>query len=454
MTPAAERKAVAHLMDAHRLSERRACKTIGSCRMTMRYKTTRTNDGRLRQCMNDLPVSVVFADRDFQAKLPPSTPSLEAGEALHRLSKAVPQFDNVAIKAGDPCSIFFTSGSSGLPKAVEFSFESAERAIAAPTTLGFNAQSRLQIVAPLFHTAGWVWCCYGLTGGMTIILLPQASPDRMTSAVADLGASHVQWHPTMLDTVLEQQARNPRDLSALRMIAYGAAPIAPEMLERCYQTFNCEFSQVYGLTETVGPVGHLAPAAHRIDWGSGGPPTVSINPGISLRVVDKDGREVAPGEVGEIEVQLSYPAPSYLRQGRRIPIARSDGWIATSDMGAMDTDGYVRVIGRWGDMIITGGENVYPSEVENVIATFPEVAEVAVFGRRDQRWGQAICAMVALRPEAEMSAAEVIERCRKQIAGYKTPKTVFFVERLPRNPAGKVVRPALEPLAVELEAAG
>jgi len=421
-----------------------ACRRAGLVLTALNWRLTPED---LSSLLEAIPVDLIVGDPDLVAPLRPDIPVVLTGEPFFELASRHPHFEPVAVDDDDPCEIFFTSGSSGLPKAVEFTIGSVEHAVRSPTTLAFRPGSRLQIVAPMFHSAGWMWCNYALRGGLTAIIVSSASPEKMISAVADLKASHVQWQPTMLDMVLEALAAAPRDLSSLEMIAYGAAPISPEMLQRVQKHFTCRLTQVYGLTESVCGIGHLPPSAHLRDWGESGPPSVVPNPGNRIRIVGEDGNLLPPGEIGQIHVRLDYPAPHYLAGSVRREIVRPDGWLDTQDLGWRDAEGFLWVVGRRGDMIITGGENVYPSEVENVIAQFEDVAEVAVFGRPDARWGQAIAAAVVPRGGARLTERSIIDRCRDRMAHYKAPRSVIVLEALPRNAGGKVLRPALIQLA-------
>ena len=219
---------------------------------------------------------------------------------------------------------------------------------------------------------------------------------------------------------------------------------AGRMVQKAIDTFGCKFWQAYGLTETTGTVVNLPPEDHD----PGGPNTHRLRscgvpgPGVELRIVDVgSGQDVPAGEVGEIWVR----SPQVMKGYWNLPEASAeaiteDGWFRTGDAGYLDEDGYLYIHDRVKDMIVSGGENVYPAEVENVLAAHPCVADVAVIGVPDERYGEAVKAVVVLRPGAEAAAPELIEFCRDKIAGYKRPRSVDFAEALPRNPTGKVLR--------------
>lgn len=383
---------------------------------------------------------LVVGSAAFLRNLPAELPVLATGADFDAATAAEARVRYEAPEADDPAAIIFTSGSSGFPKPVIYRREAFERQICGPTTLDFNDAARLMIVAPQFHSSGWIWTAYGLAGGWPQILLPAADPAAMLAAVEKEKITHAQWLPTMLHLALAEQRVCRRDLSTLRMVAYGASPIAPPLLAAVVEEFGCEFSQVYGLTETMGAVGHLPPSFHNRDWGEAGTPTVVANPDVAMRIVDEHRREVPTGQVGEIEVRMSCAPPTYIREDGIASVGFGDGWIPTRDMATRDRDGFIRVIGRSGDMIITGGENVYPVEVENLIAEFAEVAEVAVFPKPDPLWGQSISAAIVLRAGQMLSTDDLIARCRSRIAHYKVPRHIVFVDSLPRNAMGKVVR--------------
>jgi len=224
----------------------------------------------------------------------------------------------------------------------------------------------------------------------------------------------------------------------MRTVSYGASPISEAVLTKATATFGCGFIQFYGMTETTGAGTTLAPSEHRGElMRACGRPW----PTLETRIADEDGNEVAVGEIGEIEIRGPIVMAGYWnRPEATAETIRPDGWLRTGDAGFMDKDGFFFVHDRVKDMIVSGGENVYPAEVENAILGCPGVADAAVIGVPDDRWGEAVKAIVVAAPGASPSAADIIAYARQRIAGFKAPKTVDFIDALPRNPSGKVLR--------------
>ena len=391
--------------------------------------------------------ALVIADADFEKLLPADCAVVHTGAALdamcaqdHPAIDRTPQDDDIT-------TIFFTSGTTGEPKAIAYTLEAAESQTFAPSTLDFSEDSRLLIVAPVFHTAGWMWAQYGLAGGMTQIQLPAASPTAMLEAVDDLGATHAQWVPAMLASLLAEQQRRPIKPGILQMVAYGSSPISETLLIASMQAFGCRFTQVYGLTESIGPLTHLPPDAHS-DIAAGKSQATGIaNPGVEIRIVDDAGQPVPRGALGEVWVrQPCTPAVFWQLDGAHKPVVDAQGWLHTGDVGYLDADDFLFITDRIKDMIISGGENVYPVEVEKILAAAPDVEDVAVFGLPDSKWGERVVAAVVPRAGAGVDSAALIRFCRDHLAHYKCPTHIFETTCFPRNASGKILRRALPEL--------
>jgi len=228
--------------------------------------------------------------------------------------------------------------------------------------------------------------------------------------------------------------------SALELIAYGASPAPIELLRNALKVFGCGFAQVYGLTETTGAITYLPPEDHQADaverLKSCGKPMT----GVEVRIVDAGGREVATGEVGEVICRTPQIMLGYWNLPDASRLAIRDGWFHTGDAGYMDRDGYIYIYDRVKDMIVSGGENIYPAEVESALFGHPAVADVAVIGVPDDKWGEQVKAIVVPKPGASVTDREIIDFARERIAHYKAPRSVDFVEALPRNPSGKILK--------------
>ncbi len=247
--------------------------------------------------------------------------------------------------------------------------------------------------------------------------------------------------PAALQMVINHPKAATTDFSRLKYIIYGAAPIPLELLRECIKVFGAQFLQAYGMTETTGTVVMLPPEDHDPN----GTPRMRAAgkplPGVELKIVDEAGNEVPTGEVGEIITRSSNNMISYWNLPEATAKTMSaDGWVRTGDAGYMDEDGYLFIHDRVKDMIISGGENVYPAEVESAIYGHPAIAEVAVIGIPDDKWGEAVKAVCVQKPEAEIDEADVIAWARERIAGFKVPKSIDVIAALPRNASGKILR--------------
>jgi len=245
--------------------------------------------------------------------------------------------------------------------------------------------------------------------------------------------------PAVINMLLQAEGVARTDFSHLEQIYYGASPIAEEVLKRAIARFGCAFTQLYGLTETIGGGTMLSFEDHDPSRGklrACGRPWGDYE----IRIVTTEGRIAETGEVGEIQIRSKGVMKGYWNRPEETAKTIRDGWLYTGDAGFMDADGYVFIHDRVKDMIISGGENVYPAEVESALADHPAIAEVAVIGVPDEKWGESVKAVVVLRAGASLTQDELIAWSRTRIAGFKTPKSVDFAPVLPRNAAGKLLK--------------
>jgi long-chain acyl-CoA synthetase len=259
------------------------------------------------------------------------------------------------------------------------------------------------------------------------------------------GVTTTIFVPAVLQFLLQMPNVGDVDFSALECILYGASPISEDVLRRAISTFGCKFIQAYGLTETTGGIVSLAPEDHDPDnrpelLRSAGKPW----PWVELRIVDPEGNDAADGSVGEIWTRSAQNMKGYWNMpDATAEVITGDGWLRTGDAGYM-TDGYLYLYDRVKDMVVSGGENVYPAEIENVLMSHPGVADVAVIGVPDPKWGETVKAIVVRDENVNVSEAELVEVARKNLAGYKCPRSIDFVEGpLPRNPSGKLLKRVL-----------
>jgi acyl-CoA synthetase (AMP-forming)/AMP-acid ligase II len=340
-------------------------------------------------------------------------------------------------------AIVHTSGTTGRAKAIPLRHGALMMSVADfAIEIGDQvAGSRHLQILPLFHLGGFGQCLQALLTAGTVYIHTAFSPAAVIDAIEADRIEFFTAGPSLIDMlVAEIRTRSRTDLSSLREIAYGTAPITPSSLTAALAAFGCRFRQIYGNTESQSMISLLAPEDHQPGHrrlGSAG----RVSFGWEVRVVDPNGRDVGAEEAGELLIRGECLFSGYWRDPEATAAAFADGgWYRTGDIGRLTADGYLCILDRARDMIISGGENIYPAEVEAVLARHPAVADVAVLGRPDPTWGEAVHAVVIGVPGQEVPPGEIIAWCRDRLAHFKCPKSVEYVTALPRTATGKVLK--------------
>jgi long-chain acyl-CoA synthetase len=352
----------------------------------------------------------------------------------------------VQATADDTAFQLYSSGTTGRPKGVMLSNANFFGLLPMAKDLWELGPESVNLVAmPLFHIGGGGWALAGMYEGATSVIVRDLDPAALIELIGRERITHGFVVPAVLQFMLMMPGVADGDYSSLRVLVYGASPISDEVLARSIQVFGCKFWQAYGLTETTGAIVHLPPHDHDVS----GPNKHRLRscgvpgPGVEVRIVDNDNdaAEVPTGEVGEIWVRSPQVMKGYWKNPDETAKAvTADGWFKTGDAGYVDADGYVYIHDRVKDMIVSGGENVYPAEVENVLMAHPGIADVAVIGVPHEKWGETPKAIVVRSPDAEVGAQEIIDYAREHLARFKCPTSVEWIDALPRNPSGKVLK--------------
>ncbi len=366
-----------------------------------------------------------------------------AYESIVDAAEPVPDADR---SYEDLMSIFYTGGTTGRSKGVMLSHSNV-------VSNSLNGLSALQYVpsdvylhvAPMFHLADAGTTFSVTMGGARHAFIPGFEPEATLKAIQDFKVTHVILVPTMINMVINHPAVTQYDLSSLKMVTYGASPIPEAVLQKALDLLPCDFIQGYGMTESAQLVTILPKEDHQHPAGSKesvrlkscGQPVVNTE----VQIVDENDQPLPTGQVGEVCFRGPNVMQGYLNMPEVTEETLKGGWMHSGDVGYMDDDGYLYLVDRAKDMIISGGENIYSTEVEAAIYTHPAVLEAAVIGIPHAEWGEAVHAVVVLKPGQDVSVNDLIAHCKSQIAGYKTPKSITFeTDPLPKSGAGKILK--------------
>jgi acyl-CoA synthetase (AMP-forming)/AMP-acid ligase II len=412
----------------------------------------RLSPDQIRYILSDCRPAILFVGAGFSdvahaAGAQTLVPRLVVLDEYESFLAAGQPDSGASVDPDDVCLVMYTSGTTGQPKGAQLTHRSVNaHSAACCAAMSIGPSVTTLVPMPLFHVGGSSYVQVGVYGGARTSLLREPTPAALFGAIAN-GATHTFVVPTIIHGILAAGSRAVTAFGGLKSISYGAAPMPLPMLRQALDAWpETDLVQVYGMTEISGVATLLADAAHRDPahperLASGGLPL----PGVETRVVDPVTLEdVKPGEKGELWFRSAQVMRGYLNRPEATAEAKTaDGWLRSGDIGRTDDAGFVYVLDRVKDMIITGGENVYGPEVENVLNACPGVSEGVIIGVPDERWGEAVKAIVVRAPGAELSADDVIAFCRGRLAHFQSPTSVEFAADLPRNATGKVLKRAL-----------
>ncbi|MDQ7783049.1 MAG: long-chain-fatty-acid--CoA ligase [Desulfomonilaceae bacterium] len=348
----------------------------------------------------------------------------------------------VQVDEDEMAILMYTGGTTGLPKGVMLSHRNLlTSAYGFIIACSFTRHDTECFVLPLFHISLWPALCVLMVGG-TVVIIRRPELEEIVRLIQDEKCTHINLVPTILGWMLNLPNLDEFDLSSLRLITYAGSPIAPEVLKNAIVKFGNIFAQAYGLTEAAPFVSYLREEEHVL----GGPKAKLLTsagkegPHGEARVFDANDAPVKPGEIGEIVSRGKHVMMGYWNNPELTRETLKGGWLHTGDVGTVDEKGYIYLLDRKADMIVTGGENVYPKETEDVLYEHPSVQECAVVSAPDDRWGERVQATVVLKAGYVADEEELIDHCKKKLAGYKCPKAIEFWGELPKTPVGKILR--------------
>jgi len=358
----------------------------------------------------------------------------------------------ISVREEDPFVIFYTSGTTGVPRGAVYSHRSKmENERTKALLLGLQPEDKHVMIMPFFHIGGWshAWAFFPVAASNVIMTQRSYDPTATLRTLQDERATDIHIVPTHLVGMLSLPNVESYDLRSVKRILYGASPMPVELLTKGIERFGHVFVQAYGQTETGPDITFLAKSFHSLNCKSPEEQKVLFScgqplPGVHVKIVDDAFNELPSDIVGEIMVKSKSVMKGYWRISEETARTVMDGWVCTGDMGYYDEKGLIYLVDRKKDMIITGGENVYPREVEEVLYRHQSVLECAVIGVPDEKWVERVHALVVLKENVECSADEIIAFCKQHVAGYKAPRSVEFVDALPKNPQGKILKRELK----------
>jgi len=412
---------------------------------------TRWSAPELAHALEDSGASLLLADDSLMQAIADTAVPRQSFQDFAQFANSVPPIEDTRTGGDALATILYTGGTTGRAKGVMLSHANFwTAAVTRGAELSNSPDSVALLVAPLFHVAGLGRLIGQTIVGGSCVTMAQFRSDEVLAAIEQQGITDTVVVPSMLQSLLDDPAFRPEQVQCLNRIAFGAAPMPPDLLDRALAAWpQAEFFQAYGLTETAGALCINLPANHRPAARALGRLNSVGRPGLGAEIIvaDEHGRELPRGEVGEILARGPMVTCGYWRQPEITADVLRDGWLHTGDGGRMDADGYLFIVDRIKDMIISGGENIYSAEVEGALRSHPAVSQAAVIGVPDARWGEAVHAVVVLQPGMTQQPSELVETlrawCRTRLAGYKCPRSIAFAPALPMSAAGKVLKNAL-----------
>ncbi|WP_456273383.1 class I adenylate-forming enzyme family protein [Bacillus sp. AK031] len=422
---------------------------IGAVLVPVNFRLTATE---VHYILEQSESAVVFCDGEFEDTV---TSAREGTRVLHVITTGPPKvvghhsLERVAsenienppieVRDDDDLEILYTSGTTGRPKGALFDHKRIFNVgLTMMISMGINEEERILHIAPLFHSAQLnLFLISGVVLGATHIIHRDFHPVKTMEAIQEHSITHFFGVPAMYNFMLQVPNAADYDLSSIKRCGYGAAPMAPEVVRKSIELFRTDqFYNLCGLTE-AGPGGILLdPEGHKTHFGKGGKAAFLTE----ARVVNEEGQDIKPGAVGEFVIKGESIMKEYYRKPEETAKTIKDGWLYTGDLATIDEEGYITLVDRKKDMIISGGENVYSIEVEEVLYEHPAVLEAAIIGIPDETWGEAVCAVIVPKQGESIDEQELKSFCRQKLAGYKVPRRFFIEEALPRNASGKILK--------------
>ena len=438
-----------------------ACARTGLVAVPVNYRLT---GHELGQIIDHAGPSLLITDAGYveQARAIQSLPAqrwcisaaaVQGFEDYHTIMDTA-ETTPVSCDGNDTFAIFYTSGTTGLPKGALVSHRNLEMNGYNQAIADRSAPGDVNLLAtPIYHMGAVFMALTYMMLGCTQHILRKFDPGAWLGLLEQSRASVALLVPTMINAVVNAPDLRRYDLSSLRLIFYGGGPMPVSVLERAIDRLGCGFTQGYGLTETLEAT-FLVSADHVVNGtaeqtrrlASAGREAV----GAEVRIVDGAGAEVGTGETGEILIRSESVITGYWNNPEETANVIRDGWFHTGDLGYLDDERYLFVVDRKKDMVVSGGMNIYSKEIESVLYRHPAVLEAAVIGLPDEQWGEIVTAVIALKPGQEVSGEELVELCKASLAGYKKPRKVFFLDELPKNPSGKILKRVLRESLAEM----